>query len=69
MNPCTWVDCGVLPTVEVLDKQQRAWAHLCAVHKDQFEIAMGAGDVKKILGAWARAHGTAETFRRRITGR
>lgn len=49
-----------------MDKNGRPWTHLCISHRRRLALAIESGDAKQILGAWAKAHGTAERFARRM---
>lgn len=44
------------------------WACLCDAHAAEQEAALRSGDAKRILQAWALAHGSREAFASRMLG-
>jgi hypothetical protein len=61
-NACTWVGCNVGKGTEPLLDAGRAWAHLCHVHKLQYDAEMTALRLQGGLFSSQKEH-RALTFR------
>ena len=72
---CTWKDCEAEALHECLDVNGKPWANLCEEHFKIHEDTLSAvlqeeppskDDIKKMLGAWVKAHGGAKPMSKRI---
>ena len=60
---CTYKECSK-PAIHKMTDDGKIG--LCDDHKKEWDAAMASGDMKKILGTWARAHGNAKNFASRF---
>ena len=65
---CSWKDCQATGYYKQIAKDGEVWSILCEFHDNMLTKAIESGDPKAIVSTWAKAHGNAKNFAKRMMG-